>query len=104
MSGNRGLGDNVWVLIPLTALSIPIFAVIGDSPLAWFVGAVIALIAVTLAAGSLMTHRHNLRMQELEAQEKVIRAERDQLTAAERLLEIDDLGQAIRRQSDPKTH
>ncbi len=99
---SRGLGDNVWVLIPLAALSIPIFSVVAGSPLVWFIGSVIALVAVTLAARSLMTHRSELRIQELEAEEKIIRAERDQLTAAERLLELDDLGQAIRRPNNPE--
>lgn len=99
---SRGLGDNVWVLIPLAALSIPIFAVIGDSPLVWVIGGVIALAAVTLAIRSLMTHRHSLKMEELEARERIVRAERDQLSAAERLLELDDLGQAIRRPTDPR--
>lgn len=98
-----GLGDNIWILVPLAALSIPIFAVVGSGPLAWVLGGVIALAAVTLAARSLMTHRHRLRMQELEAKERIARAEREQLSAAQRLLELDDLGGAVRDPNDPQT-
>lgn len=101
--GNGGLGDNIWILIPLAALSIPIFAVVNDGPLVWVLGAVIVLVALTLAARSLMTHRHELRIRELEAQERIVRAERDQLSAAERLLELDDLGRAVREPNDPHT-
>ncbi len=108
MSEKRdGLGDNIWILIPLAALSIPIFAVIGENTiLTTTVAAVVALMAVTLAIRSLMTHRHRLRMEELEAQERIIQAERQQLSAAERLLEVDDalgdLDQAVRRRNEPR--
>jgi hypothetical protein len=105
---STGLGDNIWILIPLTALMIPIFAVIGSSNnpiLVWVVSGVIILAALTIAARSLLTHNHNLRMEELEAKERIARAEREQLTAAERLLDLDrgarDLGEAIKRPNDP---
>lgn len=52
MSKDKGLGDNIWILIPLIALMIAIFAVIGSSEnpsIAWVVAGVIALTAVTLA-------------------------------------------------------
>lgn len=105
---NKGFGDNIWILIPLTALMIPIFAVVGSSnnpAIAWVVAGVIALAAVTLAMRSLMTHRHNLKMDEMEAQERIVRAEREHLSAAERILELDngiDLGEAVRRPTDPQ--
>jgi hypothetical protein len=106
---SEGLGDNIWILIPLTALMIPIFAVIGSSEnpaIAWVVAAVIALGAVTLAIRSLMTHRHNLLMEELEARERITRAEREHLSAAERILELDhglaDLDEAVKRPNDPQ--
>lgn len=41
MGKDNGLGDNIWILTPLTALMIPIFAVIGssDNPaIAWVHG------------------------------------------------------------------
>jgi len=107
---SKGLGDNIWILIPLTALMIPIFAVIGssDNPaIAWVVMGVIALAALTVAVRSLMTHQHNLRMEELEARERIARAEREHLSAAERILELDlgtkDLDEAIKRPNDPHT-
>lgn len=103
---SNGLGNHIWILIPLTALMIPIFAIIGDGPLAWVVGGVIALAAVTLAIRSLMTHSHNLKMEELRAQERIVRAEREHLSAAERILELDhgaaDLGEAVKRPTDPQ--
>jgi len=103
-----GLGDNIWILIPLAALSIPIFAVIGNSTiLTTTVAGVVGLLAVTMAIRSLLTHRHRLRMEELEAQERIVRAEREHLTAAERLLEMDeglgDLNDAVRKPNDPET-
>ena len=110
MSKDGGLGDNIWILIPLTALMIPIFGVIGssDNPaIAWVVAGVIAVAALTVAARSLMTHRHNLKMEELEAQERIARAEREQLSAAERILELDqgakDLGEAVGEPNNPQT-
>ena len=98
-----GLGDNIWILVPLAALSIPIFAIIGENViLTSVVSGLIVLIAVTLALRSLMTHRHRLKMEELEAQERIVRAEREQLSAAEKILELDnaivDLEAAIKRE------
>ncbi|MFO7293667.1 MAG: hypothetical protein FWJ92_12560 [Actinomycetes bacterium] len=98
-----GLGDNIWILVPLAALSIPIFAIIGENViLTSVVSGIIVLIAVTLAIRSLMTHRHRLKMEELEAQERIVRAEREQLSAAEKILELDnaivDLEAAIKRE------
>lgn len=103
---NHGLGDNIWVLIPLAALSIPIFAVIGENDIfSGVIAGVIALLAVTLAVRSLMTHRHNLKMEELEARERIVRAEREHLSTAERILELDegavDLGDALRQLREP---
>lgn len=103
----EGLGDNIWILIPLAALSIPIFAVVGaDSPLTYAIAGVIALVAVTLAVRFLMTHRHRLKMEELEARERIVRAEREHLSAAERILDMDDgrvdIDEAIRRTNDPQ--
>lgn len=92
-SARSGDGRDVWVLIPLAALSIPIIAVLGESespllPAAF--AAIVVLAAVTLAIRSLMTHRHNLRMVELEARERIATTERERLAAAERVLELDD--------------
>lgn len=99
-----------WVLIPLAALSIPIIGVLGaaDSPLLSGVfAAVVMLAAVTLAARSLMTHRHNLRMVEREAQERISRADGERLAVAERVLELDDgvteLRAAVERSTETGT-
>ncbi len=103
--------DNLWILVPLAALSIPIIAVLGSAD-NWVVSAAVVglmvLIAVTFIIRSLMTHRHNLRMRELEAQERIAHIEQQRLTAAERLLERDDgvadLRDAVRRNpADPET-
>lgn len=108
MSERKGLGDNIWVLIPLAALTIPILAVSGgsESPLTWSVGVLVIVVAVTLAVRSLMTHRHNLRLKEIEAQERASRAEREHLSAAQRILDLDDgvadLGDALRDRNDPQ--
>src|SRR5690606_21653835 len=101
----NGLGDNIWILIPLAALSIPIFGIIGENViLTSVVSGVVVLIAVTLAIRSLMTHRHRVKMEELEARERIIRAQREQLSAAEKILERDtpatDLEAAIEREKD----
>src|SRR5690606_1332171 len=98
-----GLGDNIWILVPLAALSIPIFAIIGENViLTSVVSGIIVLIAVTLAIRSLMTHRHRLKMEELEAQARIVRAEREPPSAAEKILELDtvivDLEAAIKRE------
>lgn len=107
MASKNGLGDNIWILIPLAALSIPIFAVIGENViLTSVIAGVVALMAVTLAIRSLMTHRHKLKMEELAAQERIVRAEREHLSTAERILELDqggkDLGEALRQPTDPQ--
>lgn len=98
--------DRIWILVPLAALCIPIFAVIGDNtPLLILIGGLLALAGVVLAARSLMTHRHNLTMKELDARERITLAERAQLTEAQRILELDDrlpdLKSAV--ESDPQT-
>src|SRR5690606_20922621 len=98
-----GLGDNIWILVPLATLSTPIFAIIDENVvLTSVVSGIIVLIAVPLAIRSLMTHRHRLKMEELEAQERIVRAEREQLSAAEKILELDnaivDLEAAIKRE------
>lgn len=100
-------GDHIWILIPLAALSIPIFAVIDSNViLSAVIGAVIALVAVTLCGRYLISHRHRLKMVEMEAQERIVLAERSRLSTAERILELDsgvaELSEALRRPEDPQ--
>ncbi|MPZ52730.1 MAG: hypothetical protein GEU79_08350 [Acidimicrobiia bacterium] len=95
--------DGSWgwyLLIPAMALSIPIFAVLGDAsgPLVYVIAAIVLIASVTVATRYLMDHRHKLRLEEISAQEKVVRAERDHLSAAERILELDD---AVRIREEP---
>jgi hypothetical protein len=78
---------NVWVLVPLAALSIPIFAIVADSALAVALGAVILIAAVTAAVRHIVVLRHRLRLEELAAQHRLSVAERDRFAAIDRLVE-----------------
>jgi hypothetical protein len=94
--------DNVWILIPLAALSIPILAVTGDSPLVWVIGALAVIAAITASTRSLLGDRHDLRLREMAVQERLAVAERERLAAVDRVLEhegvplprLDDLHRA----------
>lgn len=91
--------NNIWIVIPLAALSIPILAILRDTPwVGWMFGAVVLIGALTMAARSLMTHRHDLRMKEIEAQERVARIEQEHLTSAQRILELDDVQERLRKE------
>ena len=91
--------DNVWVLIPLAALSIPILAIMKDTSwIGWVFGAVALVTALTVATRSLMNHRHSLKMKEIEAQERVMLAEREHLASAQRILELDDVQERLRKE------
>jgi hypothetical protein len=84
-------GENVWILVPLMALSIPILAITlsndAAAPIFAVVIAVVALIAaVTFAVRNVVGFRHRLRLQELAAQERLAQAERERFRAAERML------------------
>ena len=85
--------DNVWVLIPLAALSIPIVAILDDSAIMKSLGdpTILAplaiIIGLVLAARNLMLLRHRLKLQEIAAQERVALAERDRFEAIENVLE-----------------
>lgn len=82
--------DNPWLLIPLTALMIPIIAVITETDavaLQIALGLVVLVIAAAVAARGLMTHRHGLRMAELEAQARLAEADSEQLAQANRIID-----------------
>lgn len=91
--------DDWWVVVAGMGLLIPIIGVSGgpDSDLAIIIGVIAVIAALTLVARSLMTHRHRLRLVEIEARERMLRAERDQLSTAERILELDE---AIKKPPD----
>lgn len=86
----------MWVLIPLGALSIPILAIVDDSPIGWFFGLIALVGALTLSARHLMQFRHDLRLEEVAAQERLSIAERDRFTAVDRLFEPDQMPRAPR--------
>lgn len=92
--GHRSEGflesGNVWVLIPLAALSIPILGILTDDGAGtWVVGLVLVVAAVTAATRHLLVLRHRLRLEELAAQERVALAERERFAAIDRLVEPD---------------
>ena len=67
-------GDNIWVLIPLAALSIPIIAILsGSSWLPWLIIGLVMVGALTAAVRSVMGYQHRLRMEELGAKEDLLR-------------------------------
>lgn len=92
--------ENVWILVPLAALSIPILAIaLGNedaAPVFAVVIAAVALIAaVTFAVRNVVGFRHRLRLQELAAQERLAQAERERFRAAERMLGEPDRDLAV---------
>lgn len=94
--------QNVWILIPLAALSIPIIAVLNDKAwLGWVLGAVAIITALTVAGKSLMNHRHSLRLKEIEAQERLARTEHEHLASAQRILELDDVQERLKASEPP---
>ena len=94
---------NVWVLVPLAALSIPIFAIVADSPLALALGAVILIAAITAGVRHIVVLRHGLRMEELTAQQRLSVAERERFAAIDRLVEPDPrLPPDVRRDGPPQ--
>ena len=96
---------NVWVLIPLAGISIPLTAILSnsDGPLIWVLAAIAIIAAVTMAGRNVIQLRHRLRMQELAARERLALAERERYTAVDRMLEregVQDLT-AERHRLDP---
>jgi hypothetical protein len=94
--------SNIWIIVPLAALSIPIVAIMRDTSwFGWVFGGVVLIAALAVAAWSLMNHRHELRMKEIAAQERLVKVEQEQLASAERLLELDDIQERVRKQEPP---
>jgi hypothetical protein len=85
--GGFASSDNIWILIPLAALSIPILAIVGDTPLVWVLAVVALIGAVTASARYLLQLQHRQRLDEIAARERLAVAERDRYTAVERMLE-----------------
>ena len=101
-------GDFIWVLPAAMGLSIPIIAVAGSSP--WAI-TVVGLVLLTIVAGgvsmALMTHRHQLRMKEIEAEVRLRERSQSELDMANRILEQDerikDLREELRTSPPAKT-
>ncbi len=85
----------IGVSIPLVAVSIPLVAVLGASGLGAIVfgigGAVLVVLAIGWVVRSLMNHRHELRVKELELQLRIARQETEKLAEVNRVLEPPDL-------------
>ena len=88
---SRGLlqSRNAGMLIPLTALSIPIIAILSDTDAIYFAGGIGVIAALTTASRHLLEVRHQQRMREIEASEQVAIAERNRLLAVDRLLDAE---------------
>lgn len=94
-------GPNVWVLIPLAALSIPIIAILSNASwLPWLLIGLVMVAAVTAAVRSVIGYSHRLRMEEIAARERSLQIEHEQLRSAERILELDDT-RDLRAQMEP---
>lgn len=99
-TNNDGSTWNWAYLIPLTALMIPIIAVIGVSAEEFLplLEIIVAAVAVTLGVRSVLGYRHRLRMEELETQKEIAVIEAQQLTAAQRVLDLDEGTEQLRQQ------
>ena len=81
------------LMIPIVAIADIDFNAVLTSSLA----AVVVGIGVgTMAARSLLRYRHQLRLEELSAQQEIIALESRQLTEAQRLLDLDDSARQLR--------
>lgn len=78
-------------VIALAGISIPLAGIIGSAAwFPWLLFSAVLLGGGTFATKYLMDHRHQLRMEEIEMKERILRAERDQLDIADRLLAADE--------------
>lgn len=89
-----------WIIPASLALLIPIIAVLSDAPSALSVLVGASLLAGVIVGGGwfLMQERHRLRMREIEAEARLRRAEHDQLSTAERILDKDTGAEQLRRE------
>ena len=82
--------SSIWVLVPLTALMIPIIAVADGNALVLIgVGLAFLTVVASVVARSLMDHRHDLRLREIEAERRLILEDRLRLQDANRVLDSD---------------
>ena len=86
-------------LIPIMALLIPIIAITENS-LGELVPVLVTLAIIGgawLAGRNLMGYRHQLRMSELEAQRQLAALEAARLSEAQKILDLDDGIEQLRR-------
>lgn len=92
-------------LIPMMALAIPILAVSG-ARLSDLIPLLVTLAIVSgLWAGgrNLLGYQHQLRMRELEAQAEIAAIEADRLREAQKVLDLDDRIEHLKRTEPPET-
>ncbi len=95
--------DGSWnwaYLIPITALMIPIVAILvgGEVNFMPILVTIVAAAAITIGVRSVLGYQHKLRMEELEARREIAAIEAQQLTVAERVLDLDEPAAELRRQ------
>ncbi len=100
-----GHGRSTWhwaLAIPLAALAIPLVAILGDAvpdllqAVQWPLTALVTVGSATWGGRYLLDHKHELRMKEIEAERELAALERERLTTAERVLELDTGEAALR--------
>ncbi len=101
--------DGSWnwaYLIPITALMIPIIALleVTAAELLPLLITIVAVAAVTIGVKSVLGYQHKLRMEELEAQKEIAALEAQQLSAAQRVLDLDEPAAELRRQVRKETN
>jgi hypothetical protein len=95
-SGGEAAKARLVITIVALALMIPLAAVLGAQAwFPWLVGLALVIGGGTLSVRYLLDHQHKLRLEEIEAQRKVLEEERNQLDIANRILEADE--EALRR-------
>lgn len=105
---NQGLfHQHPWLAIPLLALSVPVVGIVAGTEaiaLQIAIGLIALIVTIGLMARSLMTHRHQLRMSELEAQARLAKVDNEQLEQANRIIEqnakIIELRSALKAQQE----
>jgi len=96
-------GSDIWILIPLAALSIPIISILSDTEsliLEVAMGAAMILAILGVLTRGLMTHRHRLDIAHMEAQSRLAGEEAKRAAETNALLaknaEVRQLRQAVR--------
>lgn len=107
---NGKSNDGSWVLIPIVALFIPLFAVSAalEAEILQIAAAVaIVVVMAAMLARMLSAQRHQQRLEQIQAESALASTERDQLAQANRIMdqnaEIRQLRDAISETPAPVT-